>query len=149
MAPCGFGLCDDARSAAGRLRRGACGTGQCSPADRHARPDGVRRGARVGIQRLLIENWLEKDDRLRGSVTIAAQDPWAAAREIDRVGVDPRFVQVILPASTRDVFARSFYAPIFEAAVRNGLDLAFHHTNATETAVGLPPYYIEWHTAVS
>jgi uncharacterized protein len=97
----------------------------------------------------LIENWLQKDDRLRGSVTVAAQDPWAAAREIDRVGADPRFVQVILPASTRDVFARAFYAPIFAAAVRNGLALAFHHTNATETAIGLPPYYIEWHTAVS
>jgi hypothetical protein len=33
--------------------------------------------------------------------------------------------------------------------VRNGLALAFHHTNAKETAIGLPPYYIERHTAAS
>jgi predicted TIM-barrel fold metal-dependent hydrolase len=97
----------------------------------------------------LLENWLSRDDRLRGSVTVAAQDPWAAAREIDRVGADPRMVQIILLASTRDVFARSFYHPIFEAAMRNDLIVAFHHSNATETAVGLPTYYIEWHTAVS
>ncbi len=32
----------------------------------------------------LLENWVEKDERLRGSVTIAAQVPEAAAREIDR-----------------------------------------------------------------
>ncbi len=74
----------------------------------------------------LLENWLGRDERLRGSVTVAAQDPWGAAREIDRVGYDPRIVQVILPASSRDVFARSFYHPIFEAAVRNGLVVAFH-----------------------
>lgn len=97
----------------------------------------------------VLENWLVRDGRLRGSVTIAAQDPHAAAREMDRVGSDPRMVQVNLPASTRDVFARSFYRPIFEAAVRNDLTVAFHHTNSTETAVGLPTYYIEWHTAVS
>lgn len=96
----------------------------------------------------LVENWLGRDERLRGSVTVAAQDPSGAAREIDRVGCDPRMVQVILPASSRDTFGRSFYNPIFEAAVRNGLVVAFHQSNATETAVGLPSYYIEWHTAI-
>jgi hypothetical protein len=34
-------------------------------------------------------------------------------------------VQVNLPASTREVFARSFYHPVFEAAVRNELIVAF------------------------
>jgi predicted TIM-barrel fold metal-dependent hydrolase len=97
----------------------------------------------------LVESWLSKDDRLRGSVSVAAQDPWAAAREIDRVGAHPQIVQINLPASTREVFAGPFYHPVFEAAVRNDLTVAFHHSNATETAVGLPAYYIEWHTAVS
>lgn len=96
----------------------------------------------------LVDNWLDKDVRLAGSVTVAAQDPWGAAREIDRLGSDPRFVQVVLPASSRDVFGREFYGPIFEAAVRNDLTVGFHQSNATETAVGLPPYYIEWHTSI-
>ncbi len=34
----------------------------------------------------VFENWLEKDERLRSSITVAAQEPEAAAREIDRVG---------------------------------------------------------------
>lgn len=95
----------------------------------------------------LLENWLEKDGRLRGSITVAAQEPLAAAREIDRLGSDPRFVQVVLPASG-DVFGRPFYRPVFRAAARHGLAVAFHQSNATRTAVGLPPYYIEWHTAI-
>jgi predicted TIM-barrel fold metal-dependent hydrolase len=97
----------------------------------------------------LLESWISKDDRLRSSVSVAAQAPWAATREIDRVAAHPKMVQVNLPASSRNVFAQSFYHPVFEAAVRNDLTVAFHHTNATETAIGLPTYYIEWHTAVS
>ena len=97
----------------------------------------------------VFENWLEKDDRLRSSITVAAQEPEAAAREIDRVGSDPRFVQVLLPAVAHHVFGRKYYWPIFEAAERNGLPVAFHQSGGTRTAVGLPPYYIEWHTAIS
>jgi uncharacterized protein len=56
----------------------------------------------------VLENWLEKDDRLRSSITVAAQEPKDAAREIDRVGTDPRFVQVVLPAVAHHVFGRPF-----------------------------------------
>ena len=97
----------------------------------------------------VIENWLERDQRLRSSITVAAQEPEDAAREIDRLGSDPRFVQVILPAVAHHVFGRPFYRPIFEAAQRNDLVVAFHQSGGTRTAVGLPPYYIEWHTAIS
>ena len=67
----------------------------------------------------------------------------------DRLGSDPRFVQVILPAVAHHVFGRPFYRPIFEAAQRNDLVVAFHQSGGSRTAVGLPPYYIEWHTAIS
>lgn len=97
----------------------------------------------------LLENWLEKDSRFRGSVSIAAQEPEDAAREIDRFGAHPQVVQIILPASSRAVFGEPFYHPIFEAAERNNLTVAFHQSYATGTAVGLPHYYIEWHTAIS
>jgi uncharacterized protein len=96
----------------------------------------------------LVDNWLCKDERLLGSIAVAAQYPDAAAREIDRVGGHEQVVQVMLPASSRDVFGRDFYTPLFEAAVRNELAIGFHQTNDTHTAVGLPPYYIEWHTAI-
>lgn len=97
----------------------------------------------------LIENWLEKDERLRGTITIAAQNPEEAAKEIDRLGPHPQFVQVGLPASSREVYGREFFHPIFAAAERSGLVVGFHQSNHTETAVGHPPYYIEWHTNIS
>ncbi|UZG60368.1 amidohydrolase family protein [Rhodococcus opacus] len=92
--------------------------------------------------------WLSKDSRFKGSICIAAQEPHVAAEEIDRVAEDPRYVQVILPALTHDVLGREFYHPIFDAAQRNNLVVAFHQGYSTQTAVGLPPYYIEWHTAI-
>ena len=95
-----------------------------------------------------IENWLAKDDRLRGSVCISLQDPVAAAREIDRVGSHPQIVQIITSVIPYDVIGKPSYHPIYEAAVRNDLVFALHQGNATGTAVGLPPYYIEWHTAI-
>jgi predicted TIM-barrel fold metal-dependent hydrolase len=118
------------------------------PADMKTQPEFATALARA-YNDWLIENWLERDERLRGTVTIAAQEPEAAAREIDRVGAHPQFVQVGLPAAPYDVFGRRFYHPIFEAAERNGLVVGFHQSNRTETAVGHPPYYIEWHTNIS
>lgn len=97
----------------------------------------------------LVENWLDQDARLRGSITIAAQVPEAAAEEIHRRAEHPSFVQVLLPASSRVVFGVSYYHPIFAAAEEHGLPVAFHQTGGTATSVGYPPYYIEWHTAIS
>lgn len=95
-----------------------------------------------------IENWLDKDERFRGHVTVAAQDPHAAAREIDRVAEHPRIIQVLLPATSIDILGRSFYHPIYEAAERNELAVAFHQSPTTQPAVNLPPYYIEWHSLI-
>ena len=43
-----------------------------------------------------VENWVEKDERLFGSVHVNAWDPEGAAREIDRMAEHPRIVQVML-----------------------------------------------------
>ena len=72
--------------------------------------------------------------------------PEQAAREIDRAAEHPRVVQVILPLFTDKQWGDPFYRPIWEAAVRNGLVVTFHHSMATETLLGWPRYYIEWHT---
>lgn len=123
-------------------------TGLFYPTDMQVQPEFATALA-TAYNDWVLENWLEKDERFRGSVQVAAQDPHAAAREIDRVGAHPRVVQVILPAISHDVLARSFFHPVWEAAVRNDLVVAFHQSTGTQTAVGLPPYYIEWHTAIS
>src|ERR671935_563571 len=45
-----------------------------------------------------MAEWLTNEPRLRGSIVVPSQLPQAAAREIDRVGGHPGFVQVLLPA---------------------------------------------------
>src|SRR5581483_1523343 len=44
----------------------------------------------------LINEWLEKDARLRASLVVPVHLPALAAREIERVGDHPGFVQVLL-----------------------------------------------------
>jgi uncharacterized protein len=92
-----------------------------------------------------IEAWLERDPRYRGSVHVHAGLPDLAAREIDRVAEHPGVVQVFLPLDSRQ-YGDPFYAPIFEAAVRNELPVTLHFGSPTETAIGHPRYFIEWHT---
>lgn len=98
----------------------------------------------------VIENWLGRDPRLFGSIQVAVQDPMAAAREIDRVGAHPQMVQVFLPmiVGPRAGYGDPQYRPIFAAAARNDLVVAFHHGRMTKTLFGYPNYFIEWHQAV-
>ena len=94
-----------------------------------------------------IENWLERDERLCGSVHVNAWDADAAAREIDRVAAHPKVVQVMLYSGDRP-FGDPRYHPIFAAAERNGLVLAIHHSANSPTALGYHRYFAEWHTLV-
>lgn len=91
-----------------------------------------------------IDHWLEKDDRLYGSVHVAAQEPHAAAREIDRVGSHPKMVQVMLPIDDKP-WGDPYYHPIFEAAERNNLMIAMHHNEPPSYYGNYPRYFVEWH----
>ncbi len=93
-----------------------------------------------------IAEMLEREPRLCGSVHVAAQDPEHAAREIDRVAAHPRIVQVILPNLTNWEWGDPRFRPIWEAALRNDLIVAFHHGMTTNTVLGWPRYYIGWHS---
>ncbi|SDJ28038.1 amidohydrolase family protein [Natribacillus halophilus] len=94
-----------------------------------------------------IENWLEKDDRLYGSVHIAAQDPASAVREIERVGSHPKMVQVLLPIDDRP-WGDPYYHPIFEAAERHNLVIGMHHQEPPNYYGKFPRYFVEWHSVM-
>jgi uncharacterized protein len=96
-----------------------------------------------------IKEWLEPEPRLRGSVHVVSHDPIAAAREIDRVAEHPQIVQVFLPTVTNRQYGDRFYWPIYEAALRHDLALTLHHGIETQTVLGRPRYYIEWHTVAA
>ncbi|HYN96771.1 MAG TPA: amidohydrolase family protein [Pilimelia sp.] len=122
-------------------------TGLMYPSEWRVQPDFAQALARA-YNNWLVAEWLAKDPRFLGSVHVAAQDPLVAAAEIDRVGQHPQIVQVMLPVISHDTLGREFYHPVYEAAARNGLAVGFHTGATAQTAAGLPPYYIEWHTAL-
>ncbi len=96
-----------------------------------------------------VEEWLSKDERLLGSIHVAPQAPQAAAREIDRMGSHPQMVQVMLPVGGASrAYGDPFFFPIFEAAERNGLIVATHHTVYVQGAFGMGRYYIERHMLI-
>jgi predicted TIM-barrel fold metal-dependent hydrolase len=106
----------------------------------------------TAYNRWLVEEWLPRDERLRGSIVVATQDAARAAQEIHAFGPYPAVVQVILPSGAKSGYGDPHYGPIFDAAVDVGLPVAVHvgaeglGTNPPPTATGHPAYYFEWHT---
>ncbi|MGI8689413.1 MAG: amidohydrolase family protein [Thermomicrobiales bacterium] len=93
-----------------------------------------------------IAEWLEQESRLRASLVVPSQHPEMAAREIERLGNHPGFVQVLLPARSAAPYGNRRFHPIFDAAVRHDLVVGIHFGGAPgnpPTAVGWPSYYIE------
>ncbi len=94
----------------------------------------------------LIAEFLDKDDRLRASIVVPAQNPAYAAAEIDRCARDHRFVQVQLLASNEMMLGRKYYWPIYEAAIRHDLPIGIHGGSAyrhAPTSVGWPSHYLQ------
>jgi predicted TIM-barrel fold metal-dependent hydrolase len=94
----------------------------------------------------LIAEWLAKDSRLRASLVVASQQPQLAAREIDRVGDHPGFVQVYLPVRSWLPYGNPICRPIFDAAARHDLVVELHFGGVTPnppTSAGWPSFYLE------
>jgi predicted TIM-barrel fold metal-dependent hydrolase len=53
-----------------------------------------------------IENWIKREQRLRGSITVAHEDPDLAVAEIEHRAGDKRFIQVLLPSKTNEPLGR-------------------------------------------
>lgn len=105
----------------------------------------------------LAETWLGKynhDGIFKGSITIAPQDPEAAAKEIDRWAGHPHFVQVMTDSGSQAPFGQRRFYPIYEACERNGFPFAIHPgTDGAginhQPTPGYPTRYLEWHTNLS
>lgn len=96
----------------------------------------------------VAENWLAKDDRFIGSVQVFVRDPVAAAREIDRMAAHPQIRQVMLPVVDDIAYGDPVYRPIFEAAQRNELMIALHHTTFAQGPYGMGLHYMERHALI-
>ncbi|RIK38821.1 MAG: amidohydrolase [Chloroflexi bacterium] len=105
----------------------------------------------------LADTWLSKynqDGVFKGSITIAHQDPQAAAREIERWADHPHFIQVMTDSGARAHFGQRHYYPIYEMCEKYNLPLAIHPGTDgmginIQPSPGYPTHYIEWHTCLS
>jgi predicted TIM-barrel fold metal-dependent hydrolase len=99
-----------------------------------------------------IAEWLDKEPRLRASIVVPIQIPHLAAREIDRVGGHPGFVQVALPARTQHPLGSRLYHPVWEAMVRNNLVAGIQFGGIPgnpSTPSGWPSYIMEEYVGMS
>ncbi|TNJ65990.1 amidohydrolase [Paenibacillus hemerocallicola] len=101
------------------------------------------------VNEYTYEHWLANDKRLKGSVLIPKQDPTSAAKEIDRIGSRPEFVQVLVHNGAMLPYGNRYYYPIYEACVRHNLPLTIHvggegaGMNSAATGAGHVTHYIE------
>jgi predicted TIM-barrel fold metal-dependent hydrolase len=94
----------------------------------------------------LRAEWLDVDERLLASLVVPTLDVEAAAEEIERVGADRRFVQVLLPVRSDARYGQRRYHPIYEAAERHGLAIGLHawgRAGTAPTGSGFTHYYVE------
>lgn len=99
-----------------------------------------------------IAEWLDRDPRLRAAIVVPSGQPSLAAREIERVGDHPAFVQVALPVRSAVPYGNLVHRPVHEAAARHGLAVSLHFGGATglpPTSTGWPSYFIEEYVGMS
>lgn len=103
----------------------------------------------------LIQDWLDRDNRLRAGLVVHCFEPTRAAAEIRRVGAHPGFAQVLLPSATPVALGHRMYEPMYEAAAEMGLPVAIHPGNSgvgvagPPTTFGYPSNYFEWRGGTS
>ncbi|HEY7968008.1 MAG TPA: amidohydrolase family protein [Solirubrobacteraceae bacterium] len=94
----------------------------------------------------LLAEFLERDDRLRASIVVSTVDTDDAIKEIERLGGDPRFVQVLLPIRADAPYGNRRFHRLYAAAAANGLAVGLHawgRAGHSPTTTGYTLSYIE------
>jgi uncharacterized protein len=87
-----------------------------------------------------------QDKRLRAGLVVPFEEPDASVREIERCADDPAFAQVFMLTRSSVPLGNPRFWPIYAAAERHGLPVAFHVFGAgghPYTGAGWPSFYIE------
>ncbi|OBB03381.1 amidohydrolase [Mycobacteriaceae bacterium 1482268.1] len=78
----------------------------------------------------LADVWLNTNNshgRWRGAISVSAQTPVEAAREVERWAGHPYMAEVLMTPQTRGIpFGHPHFDPLYEAAARNNLPVATH-----------------------
>lgn len=100
----------------------------------------------------VVEHWLDRDARLRASIVVPIQAPYMAVEEIEKRARDRRFVQILLPVACEMMLGRSYYWPIYEAAVKHDLPIGIHAGSMfryAPTSTGWPSHHLHDYVAHS
>jgi hypothetical protein len=102
----------------------------------------------TALNEWMIEQWLDRDDRLYGAISVPVEDGNAAAAVIAQAAQHPRFVTVLMTMITREGFGHPKYWPIYEVASDLGLPVAAHvgGFSGTHMGNGWPTYFVEQHS---
>lgn len=99
-----------------------------------------------------IDKWLDRDSRLRGSISVPQEDTEAAIAEVEVRAGDARFVQIAIPPRALEPAGRKRYWPLYEVASHYGLPISMHSAafgSRANTGTGWTSFYIEEHVAFS
>jgi uncharacterized protein len=100
----------------------------------------------------LAAEWLARDERLRASMVVPTLDVEAAVQEIERVGSQAGFVQVLLPIRTDARWGLRRFHELHEAIAAHDLVLGLHawgRLGLAPTATGFTHSYFEDYLANS
>lgn len=98
----------------------------------------------------IIDQWLDKDDRLRATMVIPARDPDAMVKEIRRVGGHPGFVQVMFPARADQLWGQRVYHRVLHEVAEHDLVMSIQFGGTSEGApssTGFPNFQVEQYGA--
>jgi uncharacterized protein len=90
--------------------------------------------------------WTSKEKRLKAAVVVPFEDGLASAEEIERVGHMSDYGQVFCLTRSAEPLGNRRYWPIYAAAERHNLPVAFHVFGTSGHPVngaGWPSYYVE------
>ena len=82
----------------------------------------------------VAREWLDRDDRLRASIVVPMHSPELAAKEVERVAADPRFVQVLVWEMQELPLGRRMHWPLYRVAEQLDLPIGIH---AGSSAIGI------------
>jgi predicted TIM-barrel fold metal-dependent hydrolase len=92
----------------------------------------------------ITTEWLPADNRWRGVITVAPQDPAWSAGEIDRLASTRGIVGILFPIP-HHVMGHDSYFPIYEAADHHGLPIVCHVTfQGVYLAGPVSPVPVQW-----
>ncbi|MCW2497215.1 amidohydrolase family protein [Jatrophihabitans sp.] len=92
------------------------------------------------VNRWLATEYLDTDDRLRGSAMVAPQFADSAAAEVARVATDSRFVQIQVPARSMEPYGNHRYWDLWEAVSSHDLTVGITYGGS----VTIPGNAINW-----